>query len=850
MKISIPKLSLVALLGPSGSGKSTFARKHFRPTEVLSSDVCRGWVSDDENDQLVSRDAFDVLYFIAAKRLAAGRLTVVDATNVRIEDRKRLVELARQYHVLPTAIVFNLPEAVCHERNAGRADRQFGPHVVRGQMQALRRSLRGLQREGFRHVSVMDSIDAVETASIERLRVWNDRRDEHGPFDLIGDVHGCRDELVLLLEKLGYVVGGTREAPQVQAPQDRKALFLGDLVDRGPDSPGVLRLVMHMVADGTALCVPGNHDVKLQRKLNGRDVRLTHGLAETMQQLETESEEFKRDVAKFVDELISHFVLDDGKLVVAHAGLKQELQGRTSGRVRDFALYGETTGETDEFGLPVRYDWANDYRGSAMVVYGHTPVPEPEWVNRTLCIDTGCVFGGKLTAMRYPEKELVSVPAARVYYEPTRPFASGVMPAQGEARREVTVLDLDDVLGKRVITTRAFHNVTVREENAVAALEVMSRFAIDPRWLVYLPPTMAPPETASEGDFLERPQEAMSGYFHQGVPELVCEEKHMGSRAVIVLCRDEAAALRRFGIEGDGRGVIYTRTGRRFFADRALENLLLDRLDTAMTAAGLWEELRSDWVVLDTELMPWSAKAQELLQKQYAPTGAAASAALSTAESLLAQAAARGLDVQAPLDRTRRRGEDAQRFVNAYRQYCWPVVTLEDYKIAPFHILASEGCVGLARDHRWHLGLIERVAAADPALIRCTQHRFVDLTDQASIDAAVDWWHQLTAQGGEGMVLKPSSGLARGPRGLLQPAIKCRGREYLRIIYGPEYTEPENLVRLRQRGLRAKQSLAIREFALGLEALYRFVDHEPLFRVHECVFSVLALESEPVDARL
>src|SRR3569623_748938 len=296
MKISIPKLSLVALIGPSGSGKSTFARKHFRPTEVLSSDVCRGWVSDDENAQLVSRDAFDVLYFIAAKRLAAGRLTVVDATNVRIEDRKRLVELARQYHVLPTAIVFNLPVAVCHERNAGRADRQFGPHVVRGQMQALRRSLRGLQREGFRRVSVMDSIDAVEAASIERLRVWTDRRDEHGPFDLIGDVHGCRDELVLLLEKLGYVVGGTREAPQVQAPLDRKALFLGDLVVHSLESPGVLRLVMHMVADGTALCVPGNHDVKLQRKLNGRDVRLTQGLAETMQQLETESEEFKRDV--------------------------------------------------------------------------------------------------------------------------------------------------------------------------------------------------------------------------------------------------------------------------------------------------------------------------------------------------------------------------------------------------------------------------------------------------------------------------------------------------------------------------------------------------------------------------
>lgn len=850
MKISIPQLSLVALVGPSGCGKSSFARKHFLATEVLSSDACRGWVSDDENDQAATGDAFDVLYFIARKRLAAGRLTVVDATNVRPEDRKRLVDLAREYHVLPAAIVFDLPERVCQERNAARPDRQFGPHVVRNQMQALRRSLRGLQREGFRHVSVLSSVEEVDAATIERQRTWNDRRDEHGPFDLIGDVHGCRDELVALLEKLGYRVDGTREAPQVEAPAGRKAVFVGDLVDRGPDSPGVLRLVMHMVGAGTALCVPGNHDVKLQRKLGGRDVRLTHGLAETMAQLESESDDFKREVATFIDKLISHYVLDDGKLVVAHAGLKQELQGRASARVREFALYGETTGETDEFGLLVRYDWANDYRGPAMVVYGHTPVPEAEWVNRTICIDTGCVFGGRLTALRYPEKELVAVPAARVYYEPVKPFPSEAPRVEEAAPRDATVLDLADVTGKRVITTRAYRSVTVREENAVAALEVMSRFAIDPRWLVYLPPTMAPPEAAPEGELLERPHEAIAWFRHEGVPELVCEEKHMGSRAVIVLCRDVTVARRRFGIGEEGRGVIYTRTGRRFFAERDLEAQLLDRLDAAMAKSGLWDELKTDWVLLDTELLPWSAKAQELLQRQYAPTGAAARAALGAAELALASAQARGVDIVVDLDRARSRHADAVRFVDAYGRYCWPVSGIDDLKIAPFHVLASEGNVGLARDHRWHLSLIERLANADPALIRFTQHRFVDLTDESSVAAAIAWWESLTAEGGEGMVLKPASGVAQGRRGLLQPAIKCRGREYLRIIYGPEYTEPQNLSRLRQRGLRAKQSLAIREFALGLEALHRFVEGEPLYRVHECVFGVLALESEPVDARL
>lgn len=850
MTIALPKLCLVALIGPSGSGKSTFARRHFLPTEVLSSDVCRGWVSDDENDQEATKDAFDVLHFVARKRLAAGKLTVVDATNVRPEDRKRLVELAREFHVLPAAIVFDLPERLCHERNEQRTDRQFGPHVIRNQVQAMRRSLRGLSREGFRHVNVLNSIEAVETAAIERVRVWNDKRDEHGPFDLIGDVHGCYAELVALLGQLGYRVNGTREAPQVEAPEGRRAIFLGDLVDRGPDSPGVLRLVMHMVASGMALCVPGNHDVKLQRKLDGRDVRLTHGLAETMAQLESEDETFKRDVSRFVDKLVSHYVLDDGKLVVAHAGLKQELQGRTSARVREFALYGETSGETDEFGLPVRYDWASDYRGSAMVVYGHTPVPEPEWVNRTICIDTGCVFGGRLTALRYPERELVSVPAAQVYYAPVKPFPNEAPAPDASASRDTTVLDLADVTGKRVITTRAYRTVTVREENAVAALEVMSRFAIDPRWLVYLPPTMAPPETAPEGELLERPQEAIAWYRHEGVPELVCEEKHMGSRAVVVLCRDVGVARRRFGIGEEGRGVIYTRTGRRFFTDRATETAVLGRIDLAMTKAGLWEQLASDWIALDTELMPWSAKAQELLQSQYAPTGAAASASLASAQVWLEAAASRGLDVESELARARSRRDDAERFVEAYGRYCWPVTGIDDLKIAPFHILACENTVGLARDHRWHLRMIERLVAADPQLFRMTRHCFVDLTDEASVANAVAWWDALTAEGGEGMVLKPASGLARGRRGLLQPAIKCRGREYLRIIYGPEYTEPQNLARLRQRGVRAKRSLAIREFALGLEALHRFVEGEPLYRVHECVFGVLALESEPVDPRL
>jgi protein phosphatase len=550
---------------------------------VLSSDFCRGLVSDDENDQAATNDAFDVLHYVAAKRLAAGRLTVVDATNVQAEARKPLIALARQFHCLPVALVLDLPERVCHERNAARPDRAFGPHVVRNHVRSLRQSLRGLGREGFRHVFVLDSAEEIEAATVTREPLYNNRKTEHGPFDIIGDVHGCFDELIALLGKLGYEV----EGHAVRAPEGRRAIFLGDLVDRGPRTPDVLRLVMGMVADGTALCVPGNHDMKLLKKLQGRDVQITHGLAETLEQMAGEPAEFVGEVRAFLDGLVSHYVLDGGSLVVAHAGMKEEMQGRGSGKVRDFALYGETTGETDEFGLPVRHNWAEAYRGKATVVYGHTPVPAPEWLNHTLNIDTGCVFGGSLTALRYPEREMVSVPAAHTYSEPVRPFlpAPERAPVLTAQQEHDDVLFIDDVLGKRLISTRLHGNVTVREENAIAALEVMSRFAADPKWLAYLPPTMSPSETTHEPGLLEHPAEAFAYYRGQGVPVVMCQEKHMGSRAVVAVCRDEEAARRRFGVRDQGIGVCVTRTGRRFFDDGALEAQFLAVIGAAMERA-------------------------------------------------------------------------------------------------------------------------------------------------------------------------------------------------------------------------------------------------------------------------
>jgi protein phosphatase len=248
--------------------------------------------------------------------------------------------------------------------------------------------------------------------------------------------------------------------------------------------------------------------------------------------------------------------------------------------------------------------------------------------------------------------------------------------------------------------------------------------------------------------------------------------------------------------------------------------------------------------------MPWSAKAQELLRRQYAAVGASSNAALPEAISMLEQAAMRGVDVGSTLSNYKKRSHMAVQYVDAYRRYCWQVDSVNDLKLAPFHILATEGSVHIDRNHAWHMDTIAKICQSDAALLQATAYKVVDVNEKVSQEAGIQWWEELTSGGGEGMVVKPFDFVVKGQRGVVQPAVKCRGREYLRIIYGPEYTASENLERLRQRGLSRKRSLALREFALGIEALERFVKKEPLRRVHECVFGVLALESEPVDPRL
>ncbi|MDR2252514.1 MAG: AAA family ATPase [Bifidobacteriaceae bacterium] len=873
-ELEIPQTCLVLLVGASAAGKSTFAARHFDQFEVVSSDFCRGLVSGDPLDQSATADAFEALEGIVGIRLRRGLLTVVDATNVQAAARKSLIALARAHDVLPVGIVLDLPESVCLARDSAR-ERSLGGRVIARQIGDLRRGVKGLGREGLRQVHTLRTEDEVATARIVRVPLLNDRRGDAGPFDVVGDVHGCLDELLELLERLGYAVTRDEAERPVDAahPAGRRLVFLGDLVDRGPDSVGVLRLAMGMTAAGHAIAVTGNHEARLVRALGrGSKVEPTHGLAGTLAALAEAGPEFTARARQWAYDLVAHLVFDGGRLVVAHAGLKEAYHGRASGRVRAFALYGDTTGESDEYGLPVRHPWAEEYRGRAKVIYGHTPVLETRWVNNTLCLDTGCAFGGKLSALRYPENEIVQVAARRVYSEPIRPLGSGsgVAPASGLARagdqapdadpaaahsRDAGaapggwaladgaggLLDAGDVLGKRVIETRWMGRVSVQAEQAAAAFEVMSRFSAAPDRIAYLPPTMAPVGASRLDGFLEHPREAFAYFADFGVVEVICEEKHMGSRAV--------AWVRAPGAVGPES--LHTRTGRPFF-DSELEAEALSRIRAAIGAAGLWDELGAEWLLLDAELMPWSLKAEGLLEDQYRPVAAGAQAMYGAALEALADGIERGLDLTELRDRTARRAENAAAFGRVLERYAWETTGLAGVRLAPFQVLAAGHGGGgeplYARPHVWHLAMADRLAAADPEFFQVTRRILVRPGDSGSQADGVVWWEKLTAAGGEGMVVKPAAAPVRLAKGLVQPGLKVRGREYLRITYGPDYLD--QLDSLRNRSLGRKRSLALREYALGLEAVDRLAAGEPLWRRHEAVCAVLALESEPVDPRL
>ena len=426
--LRVPSPSLVVMVGPAGSGKSTLCRRSFRPAETISTDACRTLLAGDAADQRVSPGAFALAHRMAEDRLRRGLLTVFDATSVDARARRPLVAMAARRHLPAVAIVLDLPVRTCVANDRKRA-RRVGRHVIADQARRLARALPGLLSEGFAAVHVVRGAAAARRTRVAvSTTAPCDRRQELGPFDIIGDVHGCADELLRLLLRLGY--RRTASGAPFRHPGGRRAVFVGDLVDRGPHVVRAARIVMRMTAAGSAFCVPGNHEIALLGCLHDGTRTVSPGTFRTIRQIRAlraaTRRRFLDEFEEFLLRLPSHLVLDRGRLAVAHAGITDEYLGQTSPEARHFAIHGQTTGGLDRFGLPVRVKWAAGYTGKALVVYGHTPVVEPEWIGRTLNIDTGCVYGGKLTAVRYPELEITTVAARRAYYRPRRSLPGGV----------------------------------------------------------------------------------------------------------------------------------------------------------------------------------------------------------------------------------------------------------------------------------------------------------------------------------------------------------------------------------------------------------------------------------------
>lgn len=412
--ISMPRTTLLVLCGVPGCGKSTFAWRYFKHSAIVSSDQCRVMVSDSETNMAASSEAFRLFSHIIERRLSLGRFTVADSTALTKRARRDLLRIGRKYGFNVTLLIFDLPEDVCLARNAGR-ERRVIEAVIAGMLQDLRRTIKSARDEGFDNVHIISEADTINSSFA--IKVNSHEVTLPGPFDIIGDVHGCYDELVMLLQKLGY----RKRFNYYTHPAARKAVFLGDLTDRGPRNLDTFWLVKNMMDSGNALYVPGNHCRKLSRYLEGRNVKIANGLEKTIAEINElppdERDSFREEFLSLYREAPPYLILDRGKLVVSHGGIKEEMIGEVTDRIRDFCLFGDVSGEVTEEGYPVRRAWAKDYSGKALVVYGHNPVPEAVFVNNTIDIDQGCVMGGILSTLRYPEREIVQAPAVAVYYD-------------------------------------------------------------------------------------------------------------------------------------------------------------------------------------------------------------------------------------------------------------------------------------------------------------------------------------------------------------------------------------------------------------------------------------------------
>lgn len=865
MTLILPHAGIVLLVGPSGSGKSTLINRLIKngditSSEAVSSDHFRMLVSDgaffnwtghapEEADvlkthyQQISAEAFCMMDSLIETRARLNRLTIIDATHLYSDDRLKYIQFAKKHHLPITALVLDVKEATLLDRDASREDPR-GKKRIKQQFQVFKREKRSLKREGFHRVHFMSEEDMdniLFSRSSNPVEI-----DAGSGIDVIGDIHGCYEEMLELLQQLGYEKN--HEDLYVH-PEGRIFLSLGDVMSRGPRSLDTMIFFKRHVQAELAYMIDSNHGWKIARWLDGRKVILNHGDEKVEEELkqfavkngEHAAAELKAELRELLLSAPSHYVVKKNNvplMVCTHAGIKDHYIGKQSGRISDFCRYGDTDG-VDAEGRPVRKDWFIKHQGAELIVWGHDPKPEPIIMHRTLNIDQGAVFGGKLTAFRFPEKSIVSVPAKADYANTEN------NPLKRWKEKRLAPPNIGKYIHGYSVLTEDFGEVKIDETLVKPAIDTVSHFTIPMEQLIYIPPTMSPtPEASVLPDYMEHPQEAIDYYKSKDIHTLIAEKKHMGSRAIILLFSDRQASIEKTGI--DSLGVIYTRTGRRFF-DKEMEARMLAKLHADLTASDYFRKKETEFLLLDAEILPWNLKAKDLISKQYAHVAEAAFMDRSRLAEKLGEAAMNNEELTIWHKAYKMKLDNAQNFQDVFQQYCWDVSNESEIQIAPFHLLAYSNRSFLAKTHVWHMEQISELAKCSSML---KETDYMVITDDTSADEVIRWWQQMTEDGHEGIVIKPETFTAKSKGKLLQPAIKVRGRKYLSIIYGMDYLEEQHLTRLKNRRTGKKQKLALQEFALSTESIRRFVNGESLERVHECVLASLALESDRVDPRL
>ncbi|QQE78709.1 AAA family ATPase [Alicyclobacillus sp. SO9] len=936
MELDFQYNEIIILSGPSSTGKSYFAKSHFTPSQICSSDEFRLAISDEpfqaqaprstrENDgdpnrarttsakrfQAMSQDAFWLLHQTVAIRAKHGQLTVIDATSLYLEDIESYVKIAQTQHIPVSVVVFNTPLETALKYDATR---QFprGEKKLKQQFRAMKQLLkrkRDMNQLGVRNIYVVT--DAAHTSlHIQPNRLYVNLA---SGLDVMGDGHGLLASRIALIKQAGYVQG---EDGLYRHPDGRKLVYLNDETSRGSEpvdaknveygqypSIAMINMMKKHVESGLAYAVDSNHNYKIWRWLEGRKVSMKHGDEVFVKEMEAFEQEYgadktavvKKEWAQFLKSLPSHLVIeDDGhvRAVVVHAGIHDDMMGKEDETVRDFCRFGPTDGLLEN-GKPNRLDWTQNHHNGVLVIWGHVPHPEAQVVGNTINIDQGGYCGHYLTMLRYPEMDIVQEKVAQSFV----PDEDNPILQYYQNRFDVPLIQKYNE-GFEVATR--WKKLRAHPDYVKSAIETVSTHSARIEEMFYIPPTMSPPpKTSTLEDYLEHPQEAFDYFESLGVKRLIVEKKHMGSRAVLALFRTEQIGKRY--INRATLGTILTRTNAKFFNDedeqRIVHKLVAD-------FAPYFAEMNTDVLLLDAEILPWNLKAAHLIENQY---GLVADAALYTREKHLqslsefkekhqsdrAPNAGAGLDdsgrdgvqrqqdlqdgpqgvqgslgvpkgPQGPQGRqidveiaaAEQKLDNARRFQRAFTYFCWNLDKPDAIQIAPFHILGFDSTSHFDKTHEWHMQQAQRLAALSDLVID-TPYRVVEMSDEKAKADIIDWWAETTSEGHEGFVFKPLNFIATSAHRdgnkadeLIQPAIKVRGREYLRIIYGMDYLEPENLEKLKKRSTKKKMRNALNEFMLSIESVERFLKLDRVDRIHECVLAAMAYESEPMDPRL